>query len=208
MGKIIDLTGRQFGRLTVIKRAKNKGRSTAWECLCECGNETVVLSSHLKSNHTTSCGCFKKERILESIQTHGQAKGEHTRLYNIYHGIKKRCYKKSEKSYDHYGGRGITVCAEWQNDFQAFYDWAMANGYADNLTIDRIDVNGNYEPANCRWVDMKNQCNNRRNNHLITYNGKSQTIAQWAAEYGVKYKKLNDRINKLHWSFEKAISTP
>lgn len=208
MGKFVDLTSQKFGRLTVIKRAENKGRYTAWECLCECGNETIVLACHLKSNHTTSCGCFKKEQIVKSLQTHGQAKGEHRRIYNIYYGIKKRCCKKREKSYKRYGGRGITICDEWRDSFEAFYEWAVSHGYSDDLTIDRIDVNGDYCPENCRWVDIKKQCNNRRNNHLITYNGKTQTVAQWAAEYGINYRKLNDRINKLRWSIEKALTTP
>lgn len=207
MGKFIDLTGQKFGRLTVIERAENKHNNSAWLCKCECGALCVVQSCSLRSGRTKSCGCFQKEQITKILEIHGQAKGNHTRLYNIYHGIKKRCYKKDEKSFNRYGGKGITMCNEWLNDFQSFYDWAMSNGYADNLTIDRIDNSKGYFPDNCRWVTYKVQNNNTSRNHLITYNGKTQTMAQWAFEMGINYDTLRARINRSHWSIERALTT-
>jgi hypothetical protein len=114
----------------------------------------------------------------------------HTRLYNIWLKLKAKCYRITDDHYKWYGGRGITVCDEWKNDFKAFYDWAMSNGYADDLTIDRIDNNGNYCPSNCRWVDMKTQCNNRRSNILVTVDGKTLNIQQWSELTGIKYHTL------------------
>lgn len=201
MGKFIDLTGKKFGRLTVIERAENNEHGTAqWLCKCDCGNYDVVTTGNLKKT-TASCGCYRQERMTK----HGKS-GE--RVYKIWKDINKRCNNANHGNYEDYGGRGIKVCNEWRNSFEMFYKWATENGYTDNLTIDRIDVNGNYEPSNCRWVDYKTQANNRRNNHLITYNGKTQTMAQWADELGMKYKTLSDRINISKWSVEKAFNTP
>lgn len=127
------------------------------------------------------------------------------RLYSIWHNMKSRCYYRKSEKYKDYGGRGIIVCDEWRNNFQAFYDWAMSHGYADDLTIDRKDVNGNYEPSNCRWVTQKEQHNNTRKNHYITYNGETKTAAEWARQYGIHRCVLNNRIRR-GWNFEKAIS--
>ena len=136
--------------------------------------------------------------------THGKTG---TRIHNEWRSMKRRCYSKEQKGYKDYGGRGITVCDEWLHDFQAFYDWAMANGYDDNLTLDRIDSNGNYEPSNCRWVSQKVQQNNRRNNHYITYNGKTQTAKQWAEELNINYSTIITRLNR-GWSIERTFNTP
>ena len=128
-----------------------------------------------------------------------------TRLYWTWHGMKARCFNPRESHFTDYGGRGITVCAEWLS-FEGFRDWALANGYADNLTIDRIDVNGNYEPNNCRWATTVEQANNTRRNHKITFNGKTQNIKQWADELGINYYTLHSRITKSKWDVEKALS--
>lgn len=208
MGKLIDLTGRKFGKLTIISRAENKHNNPAWLCKCECGTLRVVAGCSLKNGRTNSCGCYQKEQVKKLLKIHGQAKkGNHTRLYKIYHGIKARCFRTSNHGFENYGGKGITICDEWKNSFQNFYDWAMANGYTDNLTIDRIDSNGNYCPENCRWVTYKVQNNNTSRNHLITYNGKTQTLAQWAAETGIKYDTLRARLDRSHWDIEKALTT-
>ena len=157
--KLIDLTGQQFGRLVVIQRAKAINKRTKWLCRCECGNEVVVESYNLKTGHTQSCGCLQREATSSANKTHHCT---HTRLYRIWNNMKNRCYRKSYHAFHHYGGRGIKVCDEWRDDFQAFYDWAMANGYRDDLSIDRIDSNGNYEPSNCRWATMAEQNKNKR----------------------------------------------
>ena len=129
-----------------------------------------------------------------------------TRLYRIWKAMKDRCYRKSNKHYHRYGGRGITICQEWQNDFQAFYDWAMANGYSDKLTIDRINNDGNYESDNCRWITNALQQSNKNNCQLLNYNGKTQTLSEWARELGINRGTLWSRINTLHWEVEKALA--
>ena len=134
-------------------------------------------------------------------QRHGLRK---TRLYGIHNGLLQRCYNPSRPKYKNYGGRGITVCEEWRNNFKAFYDWAMANGYADGLTIDRINNDGNYEPSNCRWVKIKEQAYNKTTSNFITYKGETKTIAEWAQEYGIKYGTLFYRI-KNGWDIEEAL---
>ena len=130
-----------------------------------------------------------------------------TRLFSIWTNMLTRCSNKNTEAYKHYGARSITVCDEWRNSFNAFYDWAMSNGYESNLTIDRIDVNGNYSPDNCRWVTVKAQANNRRNNHCVNINGVVRTLTEWCELYGINYRTVQDRL-KRGWSVEKALLTP
>lgn len=130
----------------------------------------------------------------------------HTKIYRVYCRMKQRCYDRNVREYKHYGGRGIKVCDEWLSDFMAFYEWAMANGYAEGLTIERKDTNGNYEPSNCVWADRKTQNNNTRANHYITYNGETHTMAQWAEIKGIKLQTLAARINIYGWTIERALN--
>ena len=132
---------------------------------------------------------------------------KNTRLYRVYSGMKSRCYNSNTPMYKYYGGRGITVCEEWKNDFKAFYEWAMNNGYSDKLTIDRIDNNGNYEPSNCRWVDMKTQSHNTSHNHIVKLNGVEHSLTEWAEIYNINIKTIRDRL-KRGWSYEDAFSKP
>ena len=210
MGKALDLIGQKFGRLTVISKAEKHiqpsgQRKTCWLCKCDCGNEIIIKGSDLKSGHTQSCGCLRIEKITKH-SLFG------TRIYTIWHNIKHRCYNSKDSNYKNYGGRGIKICEEWKNDFKAFYDWAINNGYNESAkrgecTIDRIDVYGNYEPSNCRFVNIKVQQNNKTNNHLITYNGETHNISEWSKILNIKFSTLLARLNR-GWSVEKTLTIP
>lgn len=153
--KRIDLHGQKFGRLTVLSRAKNRKQFTMWLCKCDCGNEVVVSTNALLVGHSTSCGC-KREENFNSYK-HGKS---YSNLYRRWLGMKSRCLNKNNARYKNYGGRGITICDEWldkENGFMNFYNWAIANGYKKELSIDRINVDGNYEPSNCRWITLQEQ---------------------------------------------------
>lgn len=204
MSKFVDLTGQRFGQLTVIEAAPTQKR-TAWFCKCDCGTVTTVTSCNLQNGHTKSCGCRRVDAMRKTATTHGK---KSTPLYNVWSLMKRRCLNPHDKAYKEYGGRGITVCDEWADSFEAFHEWATNNGYHAGLSIDRIANDKGYTPDNCRWVTMKEQCNNRRSNHYCEYKGKQYTLAELSKMSGVGYDKLKQRINKLKWSVEKAVETP
>ena len=201
--KFQDLTGMRFGKLTAVRKCGiNKYRNIYWECKCECGNTVIVRGNELKSENTKSCGCLIYER--KNIK-HGM---RNTRLYCIWSGMKSRCYTKTNPAYNRYGGRGISMCEEWNRNFMAFYNWAMDNGYTEGLSIDRIDVNGNYEPYNCRWVTAKEQSDNKRCNILITIGNETLNLQQWCDKIGIKRSTVNTRVRMCGWSYERALTTP
>ena len=181
-----DVVGKTFGRWFVICRNGNtKNKSKQYLCRCECGIEKNVVGVHLLNGKSTSCGCFSAEQVRERMTKHGKT---NTRLIYIWQGIKQRCFLETDKHYQWYGARGITICDEWKNDFMSFYNWAICNGYDKNKSIDRINNNGNYEPSNCRWVDHKTQCRNRRSNLLINIDGQIKPLIEWCEIKGFNYK--------------------
>ena len=193
MAKAINLAGRRFGRLTAIERVASTKAQAQWRCVCDCGKETVVRSQDLRNGHTKSCGCYGLEVSASHTPSFSTHKESRSRLYRVWIGMKGRCNNCENKDYSYYGGRGIKVCQEWDTSYEAFRKWALASGYQDALTIDRIDVNGNYCPENCRWVDMKTQMNNTRANRRITQNGETRTMAEWAERTGIAYETIRYR---------------
>lgn len=191
----IDLTGKNVGFLKVIRpTGTSYKRDKLWICKCECGNELLVSASRLNKSRIKSCGCHNGD----NFKKHGLGK---TRISVIWSGMKQRCNHNK----NHY--ENVLYCDEW-NDFMNFYEWSMNNGYSDELTLDRIDVTGNYEPSNCRWVSQKVQQNNRTNNTIYSFNGEEHTLSEWSDITGIGRSTLSARILKLKWSVEKALSTP
>lgn len=213
MSKIVDLTGCRFNRLQVICRdgsyiLNGKVKEPKWKCVCDCGNCVTVVGGSLRSGKTQSCGCLQHERHKQSSLKHGGCSDNSpVRLYRIWSNMKQRCTNPNHHFYKNYGGRGITVNREWQDSYIAFRDWALSNGYSDDLTLDRIDLNGDYNSDNCRWVTYKIQANNKSTNRLITVGDRTKTLSEWSDESGVPVGTLWSRINMYGWTAEKAIFT-
>ena len=195
MSTKVEMIGQRFGKLTVIAESPiRKNKCVYWICKCDCGSITKpIKGANLRDGTTKSCGCLITEAVITRCTVHGLS---HSRLHMTWDNMIQRCTNPKRPEYKNYGGRGITICVEWRNSFQAFYDWAMANGYSEGLSIDRIDVNGNYEPSNCRWATMKQQQNNRRNSILIEDGGQLKTIQQLSVEKGVDASTIYRRWKK------------
>lgn len=189
MRKIEDLKGQKFGRLTVKERI---GQTSKWLCDCECGYFKIVRGCDLKSGCVKSCGCLKKEQDkynLKSSKTHNKS---NTRLYRIWSNMKDRCINPKNKRYNRYGERGITFCDEWI-DFENFYNWAIQNGYKENLTLDRINNDLNYCPDNCRWANSRQQARNRSTNIFVEYKGQEMTLIELSEKIDIDYNTLKRR---------------
>ncbi|MEH7181090.1 hypothetical protein V7108_24985 [Neobacillus vireti] len=184
--KNAKLEGNRYGRLTVLKKAERTGY---WECHCSCGTHKTIIGYNLLKGIANSCGCISRERLIERNKANSTHNMRNTRLYHIWDTMKARCLRPNSKDYKNYGARGITICEEWRNQFEAFYMWAMDYGYEPHLTLDRVDVNGKYEPTNCRWATTKEQGNNTRFNRHITINAETKTIAQWSEISGISQKR-------------------
>ena len=191
-----DLEGKRFGRLTVIRRVgRNKWRDSIWECSCDCGNVTTVSEGHLKSGHTTSCGCFARDERSRRATRHGLLMGgKKPRTFIIWNGMKARCFNPRSTSYPRYGARGISVCNEWL-DYETFNRWAMSHGYADGLELDRIDNDGPYCPSNCRWVTRSRNQRNTSRTHMMTISGKTQCVSDWISELGISKSTFYQHLN-------------
>lgn len=209
MPAIINLVGRVFGRLTVVNRtAKVKGVRPKWFCKCECGNTCIARSGDLLGNKHRSCGCLHLETItIHGHTTNNKVSGHtHSRTYNSWVSMVQRCYNEKDPNYHNYGGRGIRVCQRWKSSFSNFLE-DMGNR-PPKTSIDRFpDMNGGYEPGNCRWATRREQGNNRRNNHRITFQGKTLTLTEWAREVNISATTLDNRL-RSGWEFAKAIFTP
>lgn len=204
MGKLIDLTNQKFERLTVVRYLGDG----YWECSCDCDGKLIrTKGSSLRTGHTKSCGCIHREAAgLQGARNkkHGDV---NTRLYKIWINMKARCSNPNREDYKRYGGNGIEVCSEWENDFESFKEWSIANGYQENLTIDRKDNGRGYTPDNCRWVTNKTQQRNTKRNHFISYKGQTKCISEWAEELGIKADIIYSRLG-YGWSEERALTEP
>lgn len=201
-----DLTGQRFGRLTVIRATEQRTSfgCVIYECLCDCGNVCLVWGNRLTTkthSRKRSCGCLYEE-------THEPHGGSSTNLYMRWSKMKDRCSNPNAQNYKRYGGRGIRVCDDWQNSFATFRDWALSNGYKEELTLDRIDVNGNYCPENCRWITNGEQQRNRRNNLIVEMGGQKMSLSDWCEKLGIPYVIAYSRIHTYHWSPERALTEP
>ena len=206
-----NISGMKFSRLLVLEYSHNKGHYRIWKCLCDCGNITYVSTNALNSGHTKSCSCLQKEKLILAITKHGLTKlGQESPLYSIWENVKQRCLNKKCIHYKYYGGRGITICQEWESNFKAFHDWALNNGWVSGLTLERIDVDGNYEPSNCTWITLSKQQYNKRTSSRILHKGEVITLKALydSVEGIVPFPTFTNRFLKLGWSAKQAATAP
>lgn len=200
--KTNNYIGKKYGRLTVISKSEDKksksGKTTyhMYLCKCDCGNMVEAMIGHLISGHTKSCGCLKNKWNVKN-----------ERLFNCWCNMKQRCESSGRRDSKYYHDKGIRYCESWK-DYNKFQEWALSNGYDDDLTLDRIDNSKNYSPENCRWVTAQEQQRNKQNCRIYTYNGKTQTLSEWAIEYNIPFQTLASRIDKLGYTFENALKKP
>ncbi len=192
--KKLDLVGERFGKLLVVGMAENIGKNTSWLCRCDCGVEKPVLTYNLQAGKSLSCGCVRGVKIGDFARTHS---GSGTKIYAIYKGMKQRCNNDKNPAYKWYGGKGVCICTQWLESFEAFREWAISNGFKDGLSIDRINPDGGYNPGNCRWITMKKQANNKLNSMFIVIDDEKFTIAEWAERSKSNKPSLYDKFYRL-----------
>lgn len=200
---LIIKNGQVFNRLTVLKEVEKRAGKRYFECICECGNHGEYRLVAMRAGKIKSCGCLRNKQNKTVGITHGK---RNTRIYTIWHSMKQRCLNLNNINYRHYGGRGIEICNEWRDSFELFYDWAVKNGYSKNLTIDRIEVDRNYEPSNCRFISMKDQNRNKKNNVFIEFNGENLCVIDWAKKLDISNSAMQKRLK--NWTLEKALTEP
>lgn len=202
MSRFIDITGNKYNKLKVISFYDIKDNKSRWLCQCDCGNQKILYGKDIKNGNTKSCGCSLRKKKYDK-ETEKIMK----RLQNIYYCMKQRCYKKNNPTYKYYGARGVTICEEWLKDINNFHNWAMSSGYKNNLTIERIDVNGNYEPNNCKWVTKTQQGYNRTNTVSYTIDNQTKCLSEWCKIYNINYEVVYKRL-KRGQDIKEALSEP
>lgn len=209
MPALIDITGKRFSRLTVVRRSpKNAKHGPFWDCICDCGNTAVVSGGHLRNGHTNSCGCFSRDRSASINRAHGHTvNGATSAEYRCWQNMRKRCSDIANKCYHIYGARGIVVCERWRNSFENFLA-DMGPKPSPAHSIERLNSDGHYEPGNCVWATAKRQANNTSRNHWVTIGGSRKTLTEWCEDLGVSYTATKQRINKLGWPAELALTMP
>lgn len=207
-----DLTGERFGKLTVVEFDCMQGHMSKWKCKCDCGGTKSVRSDHLTAGHTKSCGCMEFENRKRIAGHNRTIKADHIRLERVYRAMLNRCYRAENRNYRNYGGRGISVCNEWRENFVNFCEWALANGYDETAeygecTLERIDVNGNYEPSNCKWISSYEQSINKRDTIRFNWDGGIHTIRELSQITGIPEGRIRGRLVR-GWSLKRTLSTP
>lgn len=196
------MSGKKFSMLLAVNQnGKRANGNITWNCICDCGKSCTVDGHDLRSGKAKSCGCSRSKWSKEAITTHGM---RYTKIYKTWEAMKRRCSNPNAERYKNYGGRGVRVCSEWIQ-FAGFYRWALQSEYREDLSIERIDVNGNYEPNNCTWIPVNLQCFNKTNSRKFECQGKLLTIAEWSSLTHIPYAALYQRIVKLKWTPERAI---
>lgn len=205
--RVVDITGQRFGRLIALSVDHIAPSGAKWLCKCDCGNSVITYSASLRFGKTASCGCLRTENNIKLRTKHGHSpKDKETSTYTVWLSMKARCHTPTNSKYEHYGKRGITVCPEWRNFFEAFL--RDMGEKPEGLSLDRIDNNKGYYKENCRWATLVEQANNKRNNHLHTFQGESLTLAGWARKLGVNTQTLRSRYYLCGWSIDKILTTP
>lgn len=209
--KFRDLTGLRFGRIYIVKYSHHYKGSIYWLCKCDCGNESIAKGTSLNYGSTKSCGCGSANQAVKNCEKYRnkiRVPSPYSRkLKDLFRNMNDRCYNNKNKRWKNYGGRGIKVCDQWRNNRRGFYSWAIKNGYSPSLQIDRIDVDGNYEPANCRFVDAITQMNNTTYNRFVDWMGQRKTVSEWARQLDVTPSAIAHRLNR-GWSLDRVMTQP